>query len=265
VLVAQTGPEGGPGTLVSYGWTPGGAYRVQGQLTVDPTGIGLLSEIWLAPLVVKELPCLVGLWDEKELRLFQGLLLTPAGSITLPIPDAPLTGAFLLPGLDPTRHPLVVLLFDSNTVWCATGLERELHRTLLGWHPAFSPQGRPWQIPTLTWLHRDQEHLELAGVDENGTVCWSLLQVAREGVDTVATNRHVKADGYLATALVRPGRLAAVSRTGIDWLRCGADYFSPTATTKVALPLAIACYASRATNELLVLCGDGLLVRVPVP
>jgi hypothetical protein len=36
-------------------------------------------------------------------------------------------------------------------------------------------------------------------------------------------------------------------------------------TTPIALPRTVACFPSPVTNELIVVCADGFVVRVPVP
>jgi len=53
-------------------------------------------------------------------------------------------------------------------------------------------------------------------VDNNGTIHWSHLCLKPGGFKIVSTQAAVRAEGYQATAIVRPGLVAGVSRSHID-------------------------------------------------
>jgi hypothetical protein len=70
--------------------------------------------------------------------------------------------------------------------------------------------------------------------------------------------------GYRAAAIVRPGLVAAVGPSRVDWLRAGGRSFS-WSRTQLSLPRPVACFPCRPTGELLVVCASGVVVRVTVP
>jgi hypothetical protein len=66
-----------------------------------------------------------------------------------------------------------------------------------------------------------------------------------------------------AVTLVRAGLLAAVSGDAIYWLRVGANGFGDLATVAHNLPPVVACYPHYRGNELILVCADGTVARVP--
>jgi hypothetical protein len=114
-------------------------------------------------------------------------------------------------------------------------------------------------------LYHDGQ-LEVAGLGEGGCLRWIILTLHPDYPRHCQTNLSTH-EGYLAGTIVRPGFLAGVRKTKIEWLRCGGSScpFFLVATTPIALPQAVACFPSHATNELIVVCAEGFVVRVPVP
>ena len=51
-------------------------------------------------------------------------------------------------------------------------------------------------------------------------------------------------------------------RIGSDWLDSGGDRFHVVDKLYLDLPLAVACYGSRSTQEALVVCSDGFIARL---
>jgi hypothetical protein len=96
---------------------------------------------------------------------------------------------------------------------------------------------------------------------------WSLLDAGRDGpqIKILAHNSSVRAEGYLAATLLRPGHVAGVSRSHIDWLRGGSKEFACWSVTEAALARSVACFPSYRTGELVIVCSDGVVVRVPIP
>jgi hypothetical protein len=108
----------------------------------------------------------------------------------------------------------------------------------------------------------------------DGTLHWSLVDVGpaepASGLDPnelriVGRASSVRAEGYLAATIVRADLVAGVSRSHIDWLHTGDRGFVRRSTTRVNLRSAVACFPSPQTRELLVVCRDGVVVRVPMP
>jgi hypothetical protein len=202
-------------------------------------------------------------WERLRLPLpaeeLTAALLLPSGATPEP-PDGPvLTASASFPGATPPEYAM--LLFSGDSVWGRTWLWSDFHRTSLGWSP--SAAGEEIVAP-LSWRMRDVNHVEITGLQPDGAACWSLLAFTSEGLRNQAT--HVSSEtGYRAATLVRSGLVAAVGPARIDWLRVGGRSFTLWTCTWLAAPQCIACFASHPTNELLVVCADGQLVRVPVP
>jgi hypothetical protein len=70
--------------------------------------------------------------------------------------------------------------------------------------------------------------------------------------------------GYLGAAHAGTNTVVAVSGTGIDWLSFHGDRFRLSQRVECSLPSAVACFAAR-SRDALVVCSRGLLIRVPPP
>ena len=81
----------------------------------------------------------------------------------------------------------------------------------------------------------------------------------------VSTNSSGGEHPYVAATLVRPGLLAAVTRRGVTWLRCGSRSFTPIGLVPLPLPAALACFPSPRAGELVVVSGEGALWCLPIP
>jgi hypothetical protein len=117
----------------------------------------------------------------------------------------------------------------------------------------------------LAWLPRDRHHLEVAGLEQGGAVYWSLIHFGDHGKAKTLATAVSRGEVYVATALVRPGLVAAVGRSRVDWLRAGANGFAVVGRTPASIFRVVACFPSFLTGEVIVVCADGFVVRVPVP
>jgi len=134
-----------------------------------------------------------------------------------------------------------------------------------GWRPGSQLRGL-CSAPPLSRLWRDREHLEIAGVDEDDSIHWTELDYGHEEGVVLgggASNAEWK---YVAAALIRPGLVAGVTREGIVWLRRNGHRLQSNGTmTMASLENAVACAVSLPARELLVICREGAVVRVPLP
>jgi hypothetical protein len=159
------------------------------------------------------------------------------------------------PGLivnDGTSFRWVSVLNDSDEV--------ELAR----WSPRLSADS-PLRNPPVSCLHKEQGRLELAGLAASGELCWSDIDPAAEHPVSAELRLPASPVPRRAVTLVGRGHLAAVNERGVDWLRASGKSLSVTATTRASLPDAVACFFCAASNELLVVCCRGDVVRVPKP
>ena len=79
------------------------------------------------------------------------------------------------------------------------------------------------------------------------------------------TTRRAFLQTSVAATLLPTGHVAGVSRTSVTWFRRGSGKAEFIDTFPVSLPSAIACFASHPTRELIVVCRDGFIARVPYP
>jgi hypothetical protein len=247
------------GALSTYARASDGSYKVLLGTTMDG-----LARPWLTPILSTEVDALIGVWDGHELYFQTVGSLLSRNSLTLPVRDASPTAGLLLPAPPHADDAFRVLVHDggqwslfgsTNPRRCASGL---------CWNPCLPGPNRLRSVP-LSWMTGDPEIVEVAGLGDFGTLQWAALQIADDGVELVAANTAVIEGGYLAAAIIRPRLVAALTRSRVEWLRCGADKFSFSFSTEAAIPHPVACIASRRTSELIVVCEDGLVARVAVP
>ena len=245
--------------LSTYAREPDGSFRLLLGTTVDD-----VSDPWLTPVLPGEGDDFVGLWDGGALTLLAVATLNSWGSMTAPSRE-PRPSAALLMGRHEADGPQSALIMHDGESWSLFhAWTSSRQRTGLTWRP-WLPDDSPLQSVPLSWLTIPPDYLELAGLGPSGTAHWASLNLSDGHLDLIAANVQVRDGGYLAAALVRPGLLAAVGPTRIDWLRGGVDRFSLVAITEVAFPSAVACAGSRRTDELIVICGDGFIARVACP
>jgi hypothetical protein len=247
-IVVALRQRGGEGALCGY-LKEGPAYSLRGR-EARPLHEGA----WLTPQVVSATWGHVGFWDGQTLELRFGSMLQ-----VLP-PSQPLAQARLAlfaPSAGAKRPALLV--FGRGRLHYHGQLYLDCS---LGWTPDV-PVGNPLTVPPLAWHVRSTSELELAGLGADGTAYWSVVKLARDEV-CISVPCVSSDNGYRAVAIVRPGLVAAVSPSRVDWLRAGGRSFA-WSTTQFALPRPVACFPCRPTGELIVVCGNGSLVRVSVP
>jgi hypothetical protein len=246
---------GGRGAISSYARQPDGSFRL---LVGMP--LGDLSGAWLTPILTTHFESLVGLWDGQELHILETGALgswarLPIPSRLSPPPTALLVDLFLPVG------PGFRVLTHVDGRWCFLEPEgQSLLATDLTWRPSGAPETSLASVP-LSWSATGDGDLDVAGVDALGTVHWARLHDR----DLVAVNATPGSAVYRAATIVRNDLVAAVHRTGVEWLRCGPSRFTLWRSTAVTIPRAVACSASRRTGELLVVSQDGFVTPVVIP
>jgi hypothetical protein len=238
-----------------YARVPDGTYRV-----FDHSDEVFTSDVaWLTPLLA-EADYVVGLLAEEEFQVRHVVSLRrDRPNLHVPIED--LRVALLIPGLFPGSVQTALLLLQRGCLVCYPSVGTEDFYTVsLGWTPTIPP-GSTLQTPPISWLAYGND-LELVGIDD-GVLNWSRLHFSESRMEVVA--RSTATTNFTAATLVRPSLVAGVSSERIEWLRAGATQLTRQSVTPARLPDAVACFASATTGELLIVCQDGTLVRVPVP
>ncbi len=208
----------------------------------------------------------MGVWNGQEMLLFGGV-----GEFTLwmrlPMSflktDPP--AALLVPPIDgrpPT--PRAVLVHDGPDICQVESLGKMVRRRYLGWRPTL-PEGHTLRSAPLAWLQDDPERFELAGLDREGVIHWSSLK--SNDADFIRTSKLFSGGEttYAATTLVRAGLVAGVTRSRVDWLRCGSQSFVPIGSNELASSSPLACFPSLRTDELVVVDRNGTLACIPIP
>jgi tetratricopeptide (TPR) repeat protein len=254
------GVEGQPASL-GY-WRRGeGAKRWSGESRrIDGPG-----EFWLTPMISPRNFHGVGVWNGEELLQLGGCgSLAILQRFAMPFLKTEPPAALLLParGNDPLAN-WTILLHDGPDICHVDAMGKLLRPRYLGWRPTL-PEGHSLRAVPLASLQVASEHLDLAGLDREGVVHWSSLRINETELVRNA-NLLSASEGYKATTIVSQRVLAAVSSTGIDWLRCGSTAFVTTSHTPAALHDALACFPSHWSEELAVVRADGSIVCFPMP
>jgi hypothetical protein len=260
---------------VLHGREPGRArlllYKIlkDSYLQVVEYGVLFQGQPWVAPIFAqaREYGHFV-VCDGGRLRC---LGVSPWGGdwLALPSTEADFAGALVFSELKRWRSKIMpstftALLFSCGGAWYYATASSAPHAFTLGWTPGLPP-GWPLSSSSIAWLQPAPDHLELAGLGPTGTLYWSALQIQGEGVENVTTKAATGDEGYLAATIVRSRLAAGVTRSAIHWLSPAAAGLVARSTTRVSLSGAVACFPSHATHELIVVCRDGQLARVPVP
>lgn len=246
----------GHGMISTYARNPDGGYR-----TLLTLGLENVSNVVLTPIVTGMLRSVVGLWRDQKFTLFDvdTLQILESWEIRGTERTPPL---LLLNDVDDFERSIEFHALEVRRQGEWTFIDREgrvVHQTGLHWRADLVS---PTSLRSYTLSHAGQleESLELAGLDDTGTVHWARLE---EG-NLVAHNVLSRPTPFLAATLVGPGLVAAVARNQIVWLRGGASAFLTWKISPIAIPSAVAAFTSAPTNELVVVCRDGFVARVPL-
>lgn len=228
---------------------------------IDGTG-----DFWLTPVLGDGSVLGVGIWNGEEMILMGGVSdLVPWTRLPMPFLKTSPPAALLIPSVDSNRPSLrAVLVHDGPDICQVESMGKMIRRRYLGWRPTLS-EGHTLRSAPLAWLQVEPGRFELAGLDREGMIHWSSLKVTDSELirDTYSDSRGEAV--YSATTLVRAGLVGGVTRGRIDWLRCGAQSFTPVGSTPLAIDSPLACFSAPGIEELIVVSRDGTLSCVPTP
>lgn len=198
-------------------------------------------------------------------------LATPAGRERL-------SGFYLQPGnpdrflVDGTNTHLLVRHGDD---WAWDWDERfvrwlSVSKMRCRWVPHWSPgvpAGSPLAAPGVDWLTPSTGLLEVAGVDRDGVLHWSVFHAADPADPASQSASDTQLDWYTAACLVAPRQVvAATRRNEIRWLRVEGAKLKVTAAKALAVPARVVTLVARpAAGEVVAILADGSAVRVPRP
>jgi hypothetical protein len=156
------------------------------------------------------------------------------------------------------------LFYDEMAMCIASVGQDEASLLHVGWRPGSQLRGL-CTAPALSRVWNGWHHLEIAGIDEDDSIHWTELDYRNLEQPILGGGASSDQEKYLATCLLRPGALAGVTGHGVVWLRRDGHRLRYEGMTPAALENAVACAISLPTRELLVICRDGVVVRVPLP
>jgi tetratricopeptide (TPR) repeat protein len=204
------------------------------------------------------------LFAGREWRFFRGPPFVPVDEGELPVDEGEPAAVFLLSPTDAQAfaEPILLALYDHGFVsW--NGHSRVASAIGQGgWRPA--KPGSALRFPALSWLEKGPAGVEIVGIDAEGCLYASEVRLDN-GVmlAEVSTKALPGPPRFLAAAVLRPNLIAAVTSNAVYWLRRRADGLRVIDQTKVSLPLAVACFRDHQGKELIVVCANGTVVRVP--
>jgi tetratricopeptide (TPR) repeat protein len=265
-LMMATRTGGGEISLTGY------HYQQNVHLADPPRQLPGSGPYFLSNIVLHEGQAIVGAWngDWLDILPFSGGL--PLAQVRPALLGSNCIGVVLRQGLLRPQWGLGILFFDTGGVWFSnpfhegtrTGEPPVWNYLRLGWSWA-NPPGSSLELPVISWLEVNLSQVELSGISPEGELYWSLLELRTGQEKVLATQVMEGPERFRAVAFLGPGRLAGITASGIRWLRRGLRHLAITGTTRVNLGRAEAAFHSPVTNEILVICQDGELVRVPVP
>jgi hypothetical protein len=256
LLTLQTA-EDGTSQISGYARQPDGYFRLGQHVAYTAPAH------WLCPLVVRENSIVrLGLWGGGDLCLLDWPSLATLRLIaTWENPVG--FGALMLPGFGKHASSIAVLHWYVGSACYHATPHAKGQNLVLGWNLG-RLRDAPGQPVPISWLHAG-DSLELAGIDEDGALHWCRLHCGDDRVEERGRSTAAPDEGYRAVAVVRPGLVAGVTARGVHWLRGGQRFLQVAQHPAPSAGRAIAAFASRPTQELILLCADGTVERLNVP
>jgi tetratricopeptide (TPR) repeat protein len=196
----------------------------------------------------------------------------PNGRVDLPFPAEEFCAAVILPEQEGPDRTLPAFVGEGG-VWLPAPNRHQngrWRRDPFRWvwslpQQEGAPEERPGLIhPPVSLLTPSPGQLEITGLGPEGAILWYQTNLPQSGSGQM--ERKVPSGRFRATTLMQSGRPAGVTAEGVQWLAVSAAArFNVLGQTPTDLADAIACFPSPMTGELLVVCAEGDVVRVPVP
>lgn len=249
--------EDGAAQLSGYVRRPNGSFALQQHTSYTSPAA------WLCPLLLRANGIVrVGVFGGGDLCILDWPSLATLGPLDTWGNEAGF-GALLIPGFGIRADSIRVLHWYSGSASFYDLPNRQGQNVTIGWNLGKLRESPAQSIP-LAWLQAGNT-LELAGINDDGALHWSRLTQAADKLEETARCTATPDEGYRAAAIVRPGLVAGVTRTGVNWLRGGQRFLQVAQNPVETGSRVIAAFASLPTQELLLVCADGLIERLAVP
>jgi tetratricopeptide (TPR) repeat protein len=200
----------------------------------------------------------LAVWNGESLEYRTWQALTPVRSIDT---DLDVRAVVVLGQQNPLTARTSTVVFANHGFACLKNNDAPEGLTRMPWIEA-APH---WPgLSSLAWRHVEWTLLEVMGVSADRELCWASLRLFAESrVETSC--RTKEPTRFLAGTILASGLVAGVHRGGVSWYRPGRDRLRPVAQTQGDFADAVACFGCPPTSELLVVCRQGDVVRVPEP
>ena len=108
------------------------------------------------------------------------------------------------------------------------------------------------------------ESLELTGIDSAGRVCWSELEFRYGRLHRASTWVSTGPGPYRAAMILWEKLVVAVTDRSVVRLFKGSEGLRPQLSTEIGPINAVACFAQRSANRLLVVTSDARIAQLPL-
>jgi tetratricopeptide (TPR) repeat protein len=228
---------------------------------IDAYARQVSNDDWLTPIGMVSGQPGYAAWFGGDLYLMQGSPRVPIQHFEWLSHQTqhPVAGLVIVP--DTPESPGRALLLGSNSIWSIDNiLARRFPKAKhLAWAPSVPEKGGLYH-PLVSWLHASPDEIEFTGIGRENCLCWSKFCLKHEHVNaTNSDGRH----RYLAAAIIRPGLVAAVTDTAVEWVKCGSAVFTRQGRTPLPFSSAVACFPHQLTKQLVIISAEGAITCVP--
>jgi tetratricopeptide (TPR) repeat protein len=228
--------------------------------------IGSPSLTWLTPIVPHGTERLVGVGGGSDLLIIDACSGIQRDRLALAHRTSAHTRiALLLPrlvnvGTNPSRQ-LSVLAHDGRRWVLADPAGSGARPTPCDWNPCLPTSSSLRSLPLVA--RHIPPIIELVGLDESGAIHAAQFRLEDNSLELLVDRTETTEGGYLAATLLGTNSVVGVAATHIDWLGYHRDRFRVTYSLNQSFPLAVACFTTSAADEIVIVCSNGFLARVP--
>jgi hypothetical protein len=176
--------------------------------------------------------------------------------------DVTPTSGLLLPADSWRLHAVSFFVFGADEVGYLCEDPHPSQKAMV-WAPLkWRPGGGLGAPAPLAWLPAAHDTLEVAAVGPNGLVCWARFEHANGRLGEIRSAATALREPALAVTVPREGVVIAVTSSAVHWFRAAGNSLRETGSMRPAPANAGACFPHHASNELIVLAGNGTVSRV---
>ncbi len=205
--------------------------------------------------------------DDGKLNIRKGLVDSLNKDVTWGNRDQQVSAAIIEPTfrrLDATLA-ILTLNYGDDSVHYYPSLHKgiDFDAAVLGWNLA-TPFETVVRHTPISHLRTRHDELELCGTNARGYVFWSRLTLSESRIESVETKLCGPRQEYRCAALTRGAHVAAIAESRVDLFTRQGNEMALTKSIKADLRGALAAHYAKITEELLIVCEDGRLARVPL-